>query len=121
MLKAAKIALLLFVFALGFMKPYTYVRGLPAITADLVYLVAATCAAVAVATGKVRLRWDPLYGFLLLYFAAMVISALAAEDQARAWFKLATQVYLLSLPLLTATLVETEDELKTVFRVWLAA
>jgi O-antigen ligase len=121
MLKAAKIAFLLFVFALGFMKPYVYIRGLPAIAADLVYPIAAICAAIAVAAGKVRLRWDPLYGFVLLYFAAMFVSALAAEDPSRAWLKLATQIYLLSLPLLVATLVQTKDELKAVFRTWLAA
>lgn len=121
MLRIAKTAFLLLVFSLPLMKPDLVVGGLPATATDLLFLVAASALGVAVLRGKARLRADPLHSVLLVYFAAMLVSVLAAQDPARAWLKLATQAYLLCLPLLASSLIGSIDELRSVVRAWLAA
>lgn len=120
MLRLAKTLFLLLVFSLPFMKPALLVGGLTATVTDFLFLGTTAALAVAVMQGKAKLRWDPLYAALLAWFAAMFVSALAAADPGRAWFKLATQVYLLSLPLLAATLIESVDDFRSVFGAWLA-
>lgn len=120
MLRFAKAAFLALVFSLPFMKPDIILGGLPATATDLLFLIAAAAFGLAVIQGRARLGWDALYAFLLAYFAAMLLSALFAQDPDRAWLKLATQAYLLGLPVLAASLVRTVDELRAVFYAWLA-
>lgn len=120
MFGVARTAFLLLVFSLPFMEPAVTVGGLAATATDLLFLVAAAALAVAMARGEARLRWDPLYGVLLAYFAAMLLSAVLADEPRRAWIKLATQAYLLSLPLLAATLIRNPDDLVAAVRAWLA-
>lgn len=121
MLRLAKTALLLLVFSLPFTKPAFPIGGLPATVSDLLFLAAAGALTLAVARGEARLRWDPLYAVLLAWFGAMLASAMFAADPGRAALKLATQAYLLSLPLLAATLVQNLEDLRSIVRAWLAA
>lgn len=121
MLRASRMAFLALVFSLPFMKPHLDVGGLPAIASDAIYLLAAGTLALAILRGGVRVGWDPLYAILLVYLAAMLLSAVASAQPSRVWLKLATQVYLLSLPVLAATVLRTTDDLKAAFRAWLAA
>ena len=120
MLRLAKAAFLLLVFSLPFMKPDISIGGLPATTTDLLFLIAAGAFGIAVIQGRAKLRWRPFYAFLLAYFAAMLLSALFADDPGRAWMKLATQAYLLGLPVLAASLVESPDDLRAAVHAWLA-
>ena len=121
MLRIAKIGFLLMVFSLPFMKPAIAVQNFAVTSTDVLFLLTTACLMIAMARGEVRLSWDKLYGVLLAFFAVMLLSALTADDPGRARFKLATQLYLLSLPLLAATLVTNREELRAVFGTWLAA
>ena len=121
MLRLAKAAFLLLIFSLPFMKPAVAVGGLAATATDLLFLLAAALFVLAVVRGEARLRWHSAYAVLLAYFAAVLLSALFAEDRERALLKLATQAYLLGLPVLATSLVDGLDDLRSVFRVWLAA
>jgi O-antigen ligase len=120
-MKLARSAFLLLVLSLPLMKHNVTVGGLAVVPADLLFLLASAGLAFATAVGRARLRWDPLYGLLLAYFGAMLTSAFAAADAQRALLKLATQLYLLTLPLLAAMTVERVEDLRSTFRAWLAA
>lgn len=113
--------LLLFVFLLPFMQPAVRVFGLEAVAADAAYLMLAGLWAVALAAGGARLRWHPAFGLLALYLAAMAISAVASDQPRQSAVKLATQLYLLSLPPIALSLIRTERDLRAVLAAWLAA
>ena len=70
--------------------------------------------------GDARLRWSNGVGLLALYLAAMLVSLLATGTIAAAAPKLASQLYLLSLPILVDTLTDDLDDLKRLFLAWLA-
>jgi O-antigen ligase len=119
--RLAKHALLLFVVLLPFMQPALPLFGLEAVAADAAYLVLAALWALSLAAGAARLRWHPAFWLLGLYFAAMALSAVASEAPRLSAVKLATQAYLLSLPVIVFSLVGTERELRALFAAWLAA
>ena len=121
MLRLAKTALLLLIFTLPLMKLDVAVAGYEATLTDLLFLVAAAALALAVVTGRAKLRWNGLYIILLAYFTAMLLSAAVSADPLRSALKLATQAYLLSLPVLGYQLVDSLDDLRAAFRWWLAA
>lgn len=121
MLAMSRAAFLLMLLSLPFLKHALLVGGLPVVAADGLFLVSAGALALAIARGHSRLRWDPLHAFLLIYFLAMVLSATTAADPGRSLLKLASQAYLLLLPLLAATLVEGRDDLRRAALAWLAA
>ena len=118
---AAKLAFLFLVALLVWMKPLFAIGGLGVVPADLVFLAVATFWAVALLRGEVRPRWQPAFWLLLGYFAAIALSVTQSADPARSAFKLATQAYLLALPVLAYQLVTARDDLRRVFAVWLAA
>ena len=121
MIRLAKIAFLLMVFSLPFMKLHVMVGDLAMTSSDLFFLVAAAALAMAVINGETKPRWIAFYAFLLAYFAAMLVSVFVAADPGRAALKLATQAYLLSLPVLAFSLIGNAGDLRNVFRTWLAA
>jgi hypothetical protein len=116
----AKKSLLLFAFALFWMKDPLIVGGLPAIRADLIFVVTAALVAIASLSGEARLSWTGGFAPLLLYFAALAISAMFAADPRTSAFKLATQAYLMALPVLVYNLVETWDDLRRLFLAYVA-
>lgn len=117
----AKRLLPLLVFSLGFMQPTTKLIGFLVSWTDLVYLPLAACWALAVATGQIRLRWHPAWALLLFYLAALLVSMPGSEDPQGGFAKLLTQIYLLSLPVIVFTLVDSAEDLKRAFLAWLAA
>lgn len=120
MLWFAKTALVLLVVTLPLMKPDLPVAGLPAVPADLLFLLAAAALAVAVVRGRARLRGDTIMPILLIYFAALLASIVVNGGGGGAFLKLATQLYLLSLPLLVLNLIESPRDLRRLCRAWLA-
>ena len=121
MLRLAKTAFLLLIFSLPFMKHGVLAGGLGIIPADALFLVAAAAFGVAVVTGKAQVRWNAPYTVLALYLTAMLVSLMGSVEPQSAALKLASQVYLLSLPVLAYCLLDSRDELRRVFRWWLAA
>ena len=120
-LRLAQLGFLLLIFLLVFMKQDVVIGGLAAIPADFMFLMVVALWLLALAFGQARLRWHPAFWVLPVYFAAIGASALVSRDAAASAFKLSTQVYLLSLPILAYNLVRTADELREVLLAWLAA
>src|SRR5438309_712153 len=116
----AKTSLLLFAFSLFWMKDPLIIGGLPAIPADLIFLVAAVLLSFAWLSGEARPIWSAGFVPLVLYFAALAISAIFAADPRTSAFKLATQAYLVALPVLVYNLVETWDDLRRLLLAYVA-
>ena len=120
LLRSAKYLLPLLVFSLAFMKPPIRLFGFSGAPADFIFLAALLLWGAALLKGEARFRWNNAYWLLALYFAAMAASAIASDNPEKAGLKLATQAYLLSLPVLAASLIDRRDDLRRVFRWWLA-
>ncbi|MFL6726119.1 MAG: O-antigen ligase family protein [Sphingomicrobium sp.] len=116
----AKKSLLLFAFSLFWMKDPLIIGGLPAIPADLIFVVTAMLLALAWAGGESRPSWSAGFVPLILYFGALAISAIFAADLRTSAFKVATQAYLIAVPVLVYNLVETWDDLRRLFLAYLA-
>lgn len=119
--KAARILFVLLIFSLPFMRYGREFGGLQALPTDLLYLLCAAAFSLALLRGETRLRWHRFFWVIAAYFAAMAASALAAEYPARSALKLATQAYLLSLPVLAYNLILGLGDLRRVVVWWLAA
>lgn len=120
MLRFAQFFYLIMVFLLGWMRTPVTIRGLEAFPMDAAYLAAALLALVALVRREISLRFHRVYWLLLAYFAALSLSLVSSADPQRTAFKLLTQLYLLSLPVLTFTLVRTMADIRRVFAWWLA-
>jgi len=114
--RAAAAAMALYVLAQPVFMPSLNLGGLRVIAADLVYPAAAVLLLMAV-----RPRWDPLFLPLAGWLAAMAVSALLSTEPRRSAFKLATEIYLLSIPVAVVQLVRGEAALKRLLQAWLAA
>lgn len=121
MLRCAKTAFLLLILSLPFMKPAILVGGLAVTATDVLFLVSAAALAGAILAGTAKLRWNAFYAVLAIYFAAMLVSALGSAQPGRSALKLASQAYLLSLPVLAFALVDSREQLRAAFQWWLAA
>ncbi|WP_165356528.1 O-antigen ligase [Sphingosinicella sp. BN140058] len=121
MLQSAKRLFLLLVLSLPLMKLSATISGLEANASDLLFLPCAGVLALAVLTGRTRLRWHPFYAILIVYFLAMLASALVSPEPARAAVKLVASAYLLGLAVLACQLIDGEEDLRRLFRWWLAA
>lgn len=104
--------LLLLIVSLAFMQPGFWVSGLQAAPTDFVYPLLLAAWGVAFVRGRAAFAWQPAWWLLIAYFAAMLVSALAAGVPQRSAFKLLTQLYLLSLPVLVCSLVSSEARLR---------
>jgi O-antigen ligase len=118
--RAAGAALALFVVAQPVFMPSLSLGGLRVIAADLVYAAAAALLLAALA-GGLRPRRDPLFLPLAGWLAAMAASALLSAEPRRSAFKLATELYLLSIPVAVVQLARGEAALKRLLQAWLAA
>lgn len=112
--------LLLLIFSLAFMQPAVQLFGLAAAPTDLVFLLLALAWLAALAARGVRFAGHPGYWFIALYFAAMLVSLSVSDQPRTSIVKLFTQAYLLSLPVLVATLVRDRLDLRRAIRGWLA-
>jgi O-antigen ligase len=101
------------------MKQGMTLGGLEVFPSDLLCLLTAALWAAALMFGQTRLRLHPLFLLLALYFAAMAVSAWWSADRQVSAFKLLTQVYLLTLPVLAFNLVQTEADLRRAFTWWI--
>jgi hypothetical protein len=119
LLNAAKVAFLLLIAALPWLKWGLTINGLKAVPADLFFLITIALWAAALAAGQARLHLDRSFLPLAAYFAAMAASAIFSDDLPASAFKLLTQVYLLLLPVLAFNLVRTEADLRRAFAWWL--
>ncbi len=119
--RLAQISLMLMIASLIWMKYPVMVGGLPAFPADALFLLTFALWAASLATRQSRFSWHPALWLLVAYFVAMALSATQAPDPLRSGFKLLTQIYLLSLPLLIYNLIDSVSGLRRLFRTWIAA
>lgn len=118
---AARFLLLLLVFSTAFMQPPIDLLGFTTVPTDFLFLLLAPAFAALVIAGRVPWAGDRAYWFLAAYFAAMLLSALAAgAGGLRTVAKLASEAYLLSLPVIVAGLIRGEADLRRALRAWLA-
>ncbi len=119
-LRLAHLFFLLMVFLFGWMRMPLNIQGLDAYPMDLAYLAAASLWLVALVRKEISLRFHGFYWLLLAYFAALALSLMNSDDLQRSAFKLLTQLYLLSLPVIAFNLFRTMADLRRVFTWWLA-
>lgn len=112
--------LLLFVFSIAFMHPALRISGFNTVPSDFICLALAGLWALLAISGRVAAVWDRAYWFIIAYFLALAASALASEAPLSSAAKLATQVYLLSIPILVCCIVRDEGLLRKVTLWWLA-
>ena len=110
--------LLLFVLSLPLMKP---ALAYPIVLPDLIFAALLILFIAEVLRRERRIVWRPEYWILIIYVGSFVPSLAATPDVARSLFKLTTQLYLVSIALLTATLVRTVDDLRQAILAWLIA
>ncbi len=118
--RAAGAALALFVLAQPVFMPSLSLGGLRVIAADLVYAAVLALLSVALA-GGLRPRWDRSFLPLAAWLAAMGLSALLSTEPRRSAFKLATEIYLISIPVLVVQLVRGEAALRRLLQAWVIA
>lgn len=117
--KLTRISFFLLIFSLIFMQPFIYVAGFRAIAADIIFLATFSLWLLSLLTNQARFRWHKFFWLLIFYFAAMLISAVFSVNPRTSFVKLAGEIYLLCLPVLTYNLIETEQDLKLTLKIWL--
>ncbi|MFN3329827.1 MAG: O-antigen ligase family protein, partial [Pyrinomonadaceae bacterium] len=115
----AKYLLFAYIFSLGYIQPSVFVLGFTVAPSDFLFPLVFAFWFLAVAKKQIYLSWHSFFQLLLLYFLAMAISALFSEDVFRSSVKLFTQIYLLLLPVLVYSLIQSEKDLRLALTAWL--
>lgn len=119
LLRIAKIFLLLLVFSLCYIQPFVRIFNFQIPPTEFIFLIASAFWFFALITKKSTFHFHKFYWLLLLYFAAMLISAILSDNHQISFVKLGGEFYLLSLPVLIFNLIENERELKRIVQIWL--
>lgn len=112
---------LLLVFSLGFMKPAIEVENFDVPFTDIIFLLSFSLWLLSVLLRKSKFRLHKFYWLLLGYFSAMLLSTVFSINPQTSFVKLLGEIYLLSLPVLTFNVIQTEKNVKRVLQVWLFA
>jgi hypothetical protein len=118
--RTARALLGLGLFSLAVMQPPLALFGFTAVPGDLLFAGLFALALIMALLGQLRPIVDRAYWFIGAYFVAMLASSLVSLSPAPAAAKLATQAYLLALPLLLCSMVRDERHLRSALRWWLA-
>jgi O-antigen ligase len=119
--RIVEISFLALIFSLAFMQPQWGGAG-PAMTlTEPLFLLTTVALLIVIVARKATLHFDPVYIFLGLYAAALGLSAFFSEDQRYSFLRLLGEFYLIGLAVLTINIVRTQELLKKVVLVWLAA
>lgn len=110
----------IFLFAQALMRPPVALIGFAAVPSDFLFIAVAVGAAADAVRRRSLPTWDPALGWIALYGASLIVATLTAADLPRAMAKLATQAYLLAIPLALVALVRSAADLKFALRAWLA-
>lgn len=110
---------LVLVFSLGFMKPSVSLTFIELTPTDLVFPIFFLSWLIAIALDACRFEWRNIYSALLIYLAALLVSAICSVNPSISFAKLAGVLYLVLLAVSTANLVTTVDRLKLLFLAWL--
>ena len=119
--RVAQLCLALIVASLPFAKTDIGLLGPRAVLTDVLFLLCAALAGLALLLDRRWLRSERSFLFIGLYLAALAVSLTVSPDLRKSAFKLTTQVYLVLLPALVLQLVDDERQLRTLLLAWLAA
>lgn len=112
---------LLVVFSLGFMKPAFEVSGISLQITDLFFLITFGFWVLALALRKINFRFEKSFYFLGLYAVGLLFSTIFSENPKLSFVKYLGEVYLIGLTVMTFNLVRSQEMLKKVVIVWIAA
>lgn len=116
----ARLALVgIFLFAQAVMRPLVELIGFYSVPSDFIFLGMAGWAAADAVRRRALPSWQPAMGWIALYFASLAMATLTAADVPRAVAKLATQAYLVVVPLTLLALLRNADDLRFALRAWL--
>lgn len=111
---------LVVVFSLGLMKP-TLGTPLGLVTpTELIFVVFGLAWIAAIITRASRPAWQNTYFALVIYFLAMLTSAIFSGNPSVSFTKLAGEIYLLTLAISAASMVTTIARLRLVILAWLS-
>lgn len=114
-----RLLLLLFIFCLPVMQPAVPLLGFAAVPADFLFVLLAAVFATFLALRQISIAIDRGYVFIAAYLLAMLASASWEDVPLASAYKLLTQLYLLSLPLLVCCLVRDEQSLRSAILWWI--
>ncbi len=112
--------LLLYIFSLGFMRPFVFVAGAKIQISDAIFPVLLLLTAAGLLRGTFKIPKSRFLLLLAFFTAAMALSALVAEDSRAALLKLAGKVYLAAIPAVCLTLITSSEELRRSLKAFLA-
>lgn len=121
LLRIAEFLLLLTVFSLGFMQPYTRWFGPMVQPTDAVFPLLVVVFCLLLLLGAVRFKYDRFYLIFIFYFAALALSAIFSASPQQSFIKLAGEAYLIGLAVIFHQLVESRSTLRRLFLTWIAA
>lgn len=119
LLRIAKIFLSLLFFSLCYIQQFVYFSNFQIPPTEFIFLLASAFWLLSIIAKQSVFRFHRFYWILLFYYAAMLGSAILAENRQTSFVKLVGETYLLSLPVLIFNLVDTKEELKRLILVWL--
>lgn len=112
--------LYLFLFSLAFMRPQFNWEGLGIVPSDVLAASTGGLVLASVALRWRRWRWDNMFGLLIAYFLAMVLSAFSAEDPLTTFLpRLLGEAYLLFLPALIFNVLESPTDIRNACLAWI--
>lgn len=111
----------LLVFSIPFLRPFLPVFGMNISLPEIIIVPVVLVWITALILRKTEFRCHRHSWLFILYFAALLLSAVFSENQSRSFIKLAGFVYLIGLALLTFNLIRTSTQLRLFCLTWLAA
>ena len=122
LLKITKTAFLLLIFSLPIANlVYLPVYQQRVLVAEFVFVIVSLLAFLCVVFGILKVKSSWLYLPLGLYFAALLASTVFSENVSKSALKLAGEVYLIGLSLITFNLVGSVKDIRRLTLVWLCA
>lgn len=117
--KIVWLGFLLLALSTAFLIPEIYLKNQKIAFADFLFPIVFGFWLIGLFLGKFNFRWHKFYWLLSFYFLAMCFSTAFSEDFPQSLIKLAGEIYLLGLAVLTFNLVRTEKNLKQIIFFWL--
>lgn len=118
--KASFVLFIVVVFSLGFMKPSIDARYANLTPTDLIFPVFFLVWVSAVAARAIRFEWRIEYWAFVVYFGAMLVSALASENPELSVRRLVGVFYLILLAIAMSSVPDTPSKLRASILAWLA-
>lgn len=112
---------MLLIVSLGTMRPGISILGLQTTPTDALFLILCYMCVVALASGKLKLSYHPIYKYMFAFGAAMAISALLSISANYSLLKLTGVLYLIGLSVVTIYVVNSFDLLRNVVLAWITA